>query len=99
MINYLVWNIRGVENSSSLRRVRYLVKKHHLSLIALLEPKSTKSTVFELQRKLHMSDSISNDTGTIWIMWKDTLAFSILSNEAQQITLDCCYMGQQFILS
>lgn len=86
-------------NSSSLRRVKHLIKTHKTSLVALLEPKSTRTTISDFQSKLHCSDSVANDAGTIWILWKSDLSCSVISSEAQQITLSCNHMGLNFILS
>src|SRR5436190_994681 len=88
MINYLIWNIRGVANTTSIRRLKHLIKKHKVAIIAIIEPKSTRVPIVELQAKLRCIGSLSNASGSIWVMWKDHVQCTEVVNEPQQITLN-----------
>lgn len=99
MISYLVWNIRGVDNASSVRRIKHIMRVHNISLVALLEPQWSRISITDLQRLLHGFDSVTNESGTIWIVWKADIQCSVISNESQQFTLSYCYKDQQIILT
>src|SRR4051812_43990259 len=99
MFSLLVWNIRGVANASSKRSIKYLMKSHKLSLIAILEPKSSSMTIAELQAYLNGTGCLSNNAGSIWVIWNANLQCQTLSSDDQQITLSCTYFGQNFVLS
>lgn len=73
MMNYLIWNIRGVANNSSVRRLKQLIKKHSISLVAIIEPKCSSIPIVELQTKLKFCGSLANEPDTIWLFWNNTV--------------------------
>src|SRR4051812_23139827 len=96
MISILVWNIRGVANCPSIRRIKQIMKKQKVALVAILEPKSSIMSITDLQRKLQCDGSITNIAGTIWVLWKAQYNCTEVSNEDQQITLSVCFNSTQF---
>lgn len=53
MHTFMSWNIRGLSNGPSLRRLKKLISIKKLSYFALLETIVTKGTIKEFERKLN----------------------------------------------
>lgn len=53
MISGLFWNVRGVGNSFSLRRIKRVLCLHHFSLLALFEPMIPAARITDIQHQLH----------------------------------------------
>lgn len=47
MIRCLIWNIRGIMNKPSSRRIEKLIKLYNLSFFAIIEQKSRISLIFK----------------------------------------------------
>lgn len=68
---FLVWNIGGVGNAPSVRRLKHLIKTNNVAIFAILEPKIYNEEILVYQNKLRCIGSLSNPQNTIWIFWKD----------------------------
>lgn len=88
MISILFWNIRGVGNSPSIRRLKKLVISMNISVIALQEPKIQGSNIEDLCRKLNFREGFSNISNKIWIMWKHTWDVKMISNSEQLLSVE-----------
>lgn len=69
MYKVLVWNIRGAANVASMRRIKKLVRLHHISFLVLLEPMDDVNKLGSLTFSLGFSDYISSPNNKIWILW------------------------------
>lgn len=69
MITLLFWNIRGVGNNSSIRRLKNTIKKFKIYMIAIQESKIDEVNILPHSTKIGFSDGISNVGGKIWILW------------------------------
>lgn len=69
-MNILAWNIGGIAINPSIRRLKKLFKSHKLSCVAIFEPKISPSYIKDIMFKLNCVDSIANNEGNIWILWK-----------------------------
>src|SRR4051812_19152652 len=86
-MNIIAWNIRGIANRPSERRLKKLVKLNNIGCLAIFEPKLDKSHINELTSKLKCDDAFSNQEGNIWVIWKSDISCSILHSCAQYVTV------------
>lgn len=64
-MNILAWNIRGLVNKPSLRRLKRIIKSNKIACFAIFEPKLGQSHLRDISSKLNVSDSVSNLEGNI----------------------------------
>lgn len=86
MNNFLIWNIRGVGNAPSIRRLKKLVSTNEVVFFTILEPKIYNEDILAYENKLRCTGSLSNPQNTIWIFWKDINCQAIVVEE-QYITV------------
>lgn len=86
MDKFLIWNIRGMANVPSLRRLNKLVRINNCVFFTILEPKVRKDDISCYQRKLRCTGSVANNQNTIWVFWKN-LNCQVIEVEEQQITV------------
>src|SRR4051812_28821741 len=67
----IVWNIRGIANAPSLRRIKKLVKINEATILAIIEPKVTTAHISKYAKKLHCTESLANTQNSIWIFWNN----------------------------
>ena len=60
MIKNLLWNIRGIGNIKSRRRVAKLVKMYNISFIAILEPLHHANKIQEFSNRIGFHFSLAN---------------------------------------
>lgn len=87
MIKFMTWNIRGLGNGPSTRRLKYLISLHKISCFAIFEPKFTKSPISDYELKLNCHGSVSNLPGSIWVFWKSNIQCTVMQNTRQLVTL------------
>ncbi|XP_042003915.1 uncharacterized protein LOC121752889 [Salvia splendens] len=64
--NILIWNARGVANKSTQSTIKYLIKTHRISVLAIIEPLiKPKPDVFS--RMFGLQYKGANENGQIWI--------------------------------
>src|SRR4051812_5333823 len=85
MINLLSWNIRGLGNSPSLRRVKKLIKTHKIDCFAIIEPKIKAATPKDYEVKLNCSGSFANNEGNIWVFWKYYVKCTVKHSTSQYV--------------
>lgn len=71
MIKGLIWNIRGVANTASLRRLRRLVRLHHPLFVVLIEPMVSTDRLSAIQSLLHFPNSLVSSTNKIWLLYSN----------------------------
>lgn len=85
MISHLFWNIRGVANKASLRRLKFLVRSHNVTLLVLLEPLVHSNKLEEFRIKLGYDFAFSSATGRIWIFGKAMLTIRQVDTSHDQV--------------
>lgn len=93
MASFISWNIRGIANSPSIRRLKKLIALHRVLCFAILEPRVSKDKILDYQRKLNCHGAISNEASTIWFFWKEGINCNIISNKNQHITINITMAG------
>src|SRR3954464_7601564 len=85
MLNIIVWNIRGLGNPPSLRRIKKLVRVHNIDCFAIIEPKIKSATAKDYEYKLNCSGSFANHEGNIWVFWKNNISCTVIYSTAQYV--------------
>lgn len=70
MISCMFWNIRGVVNKASMRRLRKLCKLHSVSVLLLFEPMATFEHISHLSSYLQFPDFILSDNHKLCVLWR-----------------------------
>lgn len=60
MFNIISWNIWGLGNSKSYRRLRKLTKDHNINLIAIQEPMQAANKIVLFNKKIGMQNYVVN---------------------------------------
>lgn len=87
-MNLLAWNIRGLANKPSLRRLKKLVKANNIGVLAILEPKLGHAHLNEIMFKLNYTGAVANQEGNIWVLWKSEMKCSIIFNCPQYVAVN-----------
>lgn len=85
----LIWNIRGVRNTSSWESLKRLAHSYKPLLLAISEPMLVARKALKLGRYIKLPNytiNSSNDS-KIWVFWHDQYNLEVISSSAQQITL------------
>lgn len=82
----LVWNIRGIGNEASNRRVHFLRKFHHLNFVGILEPFIALDDVY-MTRRLGFESAIANCSGKIWFLHDNKIDCNVLMDRDQFLHL------------
>ena len=64
--NILIWNARGVANKSTQSAIKYLIKSHRISIMAVIEPLTQPNPDF-FGRIFGLNYKGTNDNGQIWL--------------------------------
>lgn len=80
MMKLLTWNIRGIANAPSLRRLKRIIKSNKIICFSIFEPKVTLDSIKDYEFKLNFINSFSNNEGNIWVFWKNEAKYSIISS-------------------
>src|SRR4051812_4752845 len=70
MLKHLLWNVRGVANGPTIRRINFLIKKHNLNCFAVVEPKDITLSVDHYKHKFRCEGALANVMNTIWFFGK-----------------------------
>src|SRR4051812_11092394 len=87
IMNLLVWNIRGLGNSPSLKRLKKIIKTNNINLFSIIEPKIKPESLKEYVYKLNCFNAVTNQEGNIWVLWKNDINFSVLHTTSQYISI------------
>lgn len=101
MIRQLIWNIRGVANNATLRRLKSLVRLHSISTLVLLEPLINSNKLDEYRIKLGFDVAFASPTGRIWLFCKSSVGIGFVDVSHEQVLhVELTYPGMDpFILS
>lgn len=89
MANFLFWNIRGIGNDESVARLKRIVRKHSVCLIALLEPFLDQSEASKTVLSLGYGGALANVSGKIWILWSKDLVIRPAFDSVQLFSVAC----------
>ncbi|XP_059315426.1 uncharacterized protein LOC132066044 [Lycium ferocissimum] len=97
----LFWNIRSVNTQKSFERLIDLKRRHHYSIIGLMEPFQDPIAIEEYRRKLGYQNCKVNCSGKIWIFWTDEWLGVVISESEQQVTLQLTHssLNQSVLVS
>lgn len=91
MINGLVWNIQGIGNRASLRRLKRLVRVHRLAFVAILEPMISIDRLDEIQSVLGYPHSLVALANKIGLFYSDCFPISSLTVSSQYLLMQLEY--------
>jgi hypothetical protein len=89
MSNFLFWNIRGIGNEASAARLKRIVRKHSIGLVAILEPLVGSGEISKTVLSLGFGGALSNASGKIWILWSKDYAVSPFFDSSQLFSVLC----------
>lgn len=98
MIKVICWNARSINTKRALERIQ---KVYNLSLIAILEPFSDSSQLYNFRLQLNMDNASCNQNGKIWLFWTTNYTCNVLETDEQHITCELKHMEwcDSFIIS
>lgn len=67
MINGLFWNIRGIANRASLRRLEKLLHLHSVYFLVIIEPMANVARIDEIRLFLGFSSVLFMQNNKAWI--------------------------------
>lgn len=82
----IIWNIRGVVNSDSIKYLRNRMVSHNPKLIILLEPKQSYQQLDVIARIIGFSGKMPQNNTTIWISWREDIDVLVESSTDQGVT-------------
>jgi hypothetical protein len=89
MSSFLFWNIRGIGNEASVARLKRIVRKHSVSLIAILEPLVDSGDITKVVLSLGYGGALSNVSGKIWILWSKSFVIQSVFDSSQLLSVVC----------
>jgi hypothetical protein len=101
MSNFLFWNVRGIGNDASLARLKRIVRKHSVGLVALLEPFILPEGITSTVLSLGFGGGFANVSGKIWILWSKSFSARSVFDSAQLLSVICSSpsFGSPFLFS
>ncbi|KAM3394231.1 hypothetical protein P3S68_003233 [Capsicum galapagoense] len=87
MISAIIWNIRGVRSKKAIQRLKRLVYKNKVDMVAISEPMVNMNKVEGYKRFLGFDHCTTNVTGKLWCFWRDNCIVSLIQNHEQHITM------------
>lgn len=79
MIKFLIWNVHGIGNQVSIRRLKKLCRLHSLVTLVLIEPFISADRIVDIKSKLGFSECMAVDSNKIWVFWNSLFSFRLLS--------------------
>ena len=87
MINFLFWNIRSISRAPNFRRLKSLIAESSLQLVAICEPKVPVGDIQGIRLKLRMDRCVSNNEGSIWVFYQNSLVCDHVGKSSQHLSL------------
>ena len=89
MISCLCWNIRGIGNSPSVRRLISLCKSHKVQIAAILEHMIDNLAMQRISCRLGLKNftSSNNSLSKVWLFWSDKITLDIVNCQDNFITV------------
>jgi exonuclease III len=74
-MNFLIWNIRGLNHPSKQKEVRDMIKLHKIGLICLIETRVKENKANRIRNSIvsdwdYIFNYDNHFLGRIWICWK-----------------------------
>ena len=94
-MNCLCWNIRGIGNKKSIKRLRKLVKIKKALLVCLLEPLNNPDKMERLARSICLPNYYFNSLAPrkMWLMWNDDVEIVVINEHSQALIVDVSVRG------
>ena len=101
MIKSLIWNIRGIGSSPSVRRLKSLIRVHQLKLVCILEPFMSPAKLDATRVRLGMDSAFASESGKIWLFWSHPFHVQVLHDMGQVVHCRACHssLSEGFFMS
>lgn len=101
MFNIIIWNVGGVNNLHTLRRLQDLASQHHIKILAILEPMVADNKLPIISKKLSLFNKTNHGgvSRMIWILWDDKVPLQILSETDQCCNVEISSNNKSFLIS
>ena len=101
MIKSLIWNIRGIGSSPSVRRLKSLIRVHQLKLVCVLEPFMSPAKLDATRVRLGMDSAFASESGKIWLFWSPPFHVQVLHDMGQVVHCRACHssLSEGFFMS
>lgn len=97
MIKTLVWNIKGIINGLSIRRLKKILISNKIKCSAIF--KCSKGTIKGFEMKLNYPITASNEEGSIWLSWKQEIRCTVTDSTSQYISVLADLQGLNFAIT
>ncbi|PKA63449.1 hypothetical protein AXF42_Ash005344 [Apostasia shenzhenica] len=89
MMNFklLFWNIRGVGNNATIGILKDYILCNHISFTALAEPKTQKTNIQHIGRRLGYDNFLASNSNSFWIFWNQDWTCEVLLDSNQALFL------------
>lgn len=87
-MNCLTWNIRGLRDPESQRRLHTYIRQKKIKLLAILEPMIELDSR-SMSRRFEFSNVISNKSGHIWVFSAEDVQVDCLTDHDQFLHIRC----------
>ena len=94
MISLINWNIRGISDDTSFKRLHSLRKQFKSCFISIQEPLVSNKKQKRICRKLGFAGYTSNCENKIWVMWTSDVSVRVLEDHPQYLHVELihtCY--------
>ena len=81
-MNIIAWNVRGLGNKPTMRRLKRIFKSKKICFAAIFEPKIENSMIKKCMLSLKCVNYAYNDEGNIWLLWNSDITCTILNSSA-----------------
>ncbi|KAL0920848.1 hypothetical protein M5K25_007863 [Dendrobium thyrsiflorum] len=93
MLNFIVWNVRGIGSLSVKNRIRNLCRIHFIEFLVILEPMISNNKISFVAKVLGFPNYFFNVSNKIWIFWTKNVTLNILNDFPQVINISLSYFN------
>lgn len=94
MMDIIIWNIRGMKYKGATERLKNLINKYNVEIVAIQEPFLPNDHLDEYKCILGMDSAICNVNGKNFFFWKNDYKCEVIFNQKQQISMKCRKTGE-----
>jgi hypothetical protein len=92
-MNFLFWNIRGVNHPSKQKEVKSMIQRHNISLVCLIETKVQEHNVDRVKSCIvpewdYVANYNCHFLGRIWVCWKKSV-YSVNVIDMSMQSINC----------
>lgn len=81
MINFIIWNIRGIFNVNASNRLKILMWRHQLGVFVLLEPMVESYNVGKIKHKFLKFQIVNNFSNNIWLFCRKEFQVNVIVDD------------------